>query len=381
LTDNTAKGVLGLFSEQGLHGGIQTSGRVAWQGMLNNGIRPCFYFCYGEPEKETIASPATHLPQAQGLTQSGSREQLITGSANENGSCFVTNTRTEAIKLALSQKWPVQLAFVWHLRLLKLLPFFRLPSPKVVLFLHGIEAWRTQRWLDQKALKSVSLFLSNSDFTWQRFLQFNPAFTAYPQQTIHLGIGQSLIDETPVCADFPAALMISRLERNEDYKGHREMIRAWPAVLQRLPEAELWIVGAGNLTTELEILARECGVAERVKLFGWVSEERKQELLGRCRCLALPSRAEGFGLVYLEAMRVGRPCLVSTFDAGREVVNPPEAGLAVDTTNQLELIEALCKLLTPGAQWDDWSANARRRYDRLFTAAQFQARLAAALFA
>jgi phosphatidyl-myo-inositol dimannoside synthase len=361
LTSNVAEGVLGLFSEQGLHGGIQASGRVAWQGILDSGVRPCIYFCYGEPEEK--ASSANAVRTSEDLTR------------------IVADTRAEAIKLALNQKWPVQLAFVWHLRLVKLLPFFRLPAAKVVLFLHGIEAWREQRWVDQQALKSVSLFLSNSNFTWQQFLHFNPTFKAYPQQTIHLGIGQSLTGETPACATFPAALMISRLEKNEDYKGHREIIRAWPAVLQRLPEAELWIVGTGSLAADLKMLVRECGVEDRVKFYGWVSEEKKQELLRQCRCLALPSRAEGFGLVYLEAMRVGRPCLVSTFDAGREVVNPPEAGLAVDTTNQTELAEALCKLLTPGPQWDAWSVGARRRYDRLFTAEQFQARLAKALFA
>jgi glycosyltransferase involved in cell wall biosynthesis len=51
-----------------------------------------------------------------------------------------------------------------------------------------------------------------------------------------------------------------------------------------------------------------------------VTEEEKQDLLRRCRCFAMPSRNEGFGLVYLEAMRLGRPCLVSDCDAGREIV-------------------------------------------------------------
>ena len=351
-----------MFSEQGLHGGIQASGRLAWQGILDYGLRHCIYFCYGRPEEKAISS---------------AREE---GISRKNSPCFVADNRAEAVKLALGQKWSVQLVFVWHLRLLKLLPFFCLPETKVVLFLHGIEAWREQPWVDRTALKSVSLFLSNSNFTWQRFLQFNPAFKTSAQQTIPLGIGQSLMDETPDCATSPAALMISRLEKAEDYKGHRESIQAWPAVLQRLPDAELWIVGEGNLAADLKSLARQCGVENRVKFFGWVSEEQKQELLLRCRCLALPSRAEGFGLVYLEAMRVGRPCLVSTFDAGREVVNPPEAGLAVDTANQTELIESLCKLLTPDAQWAAWSVNARRRYDTLFTATHFQTRLVKALF-
>jgi glycosyltransferase involved in cell wall biosynthesis len=105
-----------------------------------------------------------------------------------------------------------------------------------------------------------------------------------------------------------------------------------------------------------------------------VSEDEKQNLLARCRCLALPSRSEGFGLVYLEAMRLGRPCLVSTLDAGREVVNPPEAGLAANPDSPQPLAEAVCRLLTSGPEWNQWSMQARRRYEDYFTARHFQER-------
>jgi glycosyltransferase involved in cell wall biosynthesis len=95
----------------------------------------------------------------------------------------------------------------------------------------------------------------------------------------------------------------------------------------------------------------------------------------------MPSRGEGFGLVYLEAMRQGRPCLVGDSDGGREVVNPPEAGLAVDPGDPLQLAAAVTRLLTPGPEWDRWSLQARRRYEDGFTAQHFRQRLNEALFA
>jgi phosphatidylinositol alpha-1,6-mannosyltransferase len=133
------------------------------------------------------------------------------------------------------------------------------------------------------------------------------------------------------------------------------------------------------LRNELERLAAVRGLRDKVRFFGRVSEEEKQEMLIRSRCLALPSRAEGFGLVYLEAMRLGRPCLVSTIDAGREVVNPPEAGLATDLDQTENLVSDICELMQPGPRWDNWSANARRRYETAFTAKHFQERLISAL--
>jgi phosphatidylinositol alpha-1,6-mannosyltransferase len=174
--------------------------------------------------------------------------------------------------------------------------------------------------------------------------------------------------------------MLGRMARVEDYKGHREIIEAWPSVLQVRPDAKLFMVGEGDLRSELEALVRARGISESVRFWGRVSDAQKEELLLRSRCLALPSRGEGFGLVYLEAMRLGRPCLVSTLDAGREVVNPPEAGLAADPNNPEELASALCRLLSEGDQWGRWSLQARRRYEENYTAKHFRERLVAALF-
>ena len=117
------------------------------------------------------------------------------------------------------------------------------------------------------------------------------------------------------------------------------------------------------------------GVTDHVRFLGRVSEADKQDLLRRCRCLAMPSRGEGFGLVYLEAMRLGRPCLVSNCDAGGEVVRPPEAGLAVDPADGDALANALVRLLGAGDEWQRWSAAGRRLYETYFTAQHYQERL------
>jgi phosphatidylinositol alpha-1,6-mannosyltransferase len=174
-------------------------------------------------------------------------------------------------------------------------------------------------------------------------------------------------------------VIIGRLFRTENYKGHREMIAAWPLVLERIPRAELWILGDGDLRRDLEELARALRLEARVRFRGWLPEDEKQDVLLRARCLAVPSRGEGFGLVYLEAMRVARPCLVSTVDAGREVVDPPNAGLAADPADPRSLSDAVCRLLTLGPEWFRWSERARAVYEERFTARLFQERLVAAL--
>jgi phosphatidylinositol alpha-1,6-mannosyltransferase len=334
-------------------GGVETSARVAWRGIVNCGLRSAYLFCFGSKGEAP--------------------------DDDSGGQTVYAASKVGSVIAALGTRWPVRLVLVWHLGLLKLLPFFRIPDARVVLFLHGIEAWRPQSWMTRTLLRRVALYLSNSDHTWQRFLSFNPHLRDAPHRTVHLGIGSPIATAVPVPAHPPAILMLGRLLRGENYKGHREMIEAWPLVQRRIPDAQLWIAGDGDLRQDLEEMVRAGGLDGRIRFWGQVSEEEKQSLLARARCLALPSRAEGFGLVYLEGVRMGRPCLVSTADAGREVVNPPEAGLAADPSDLQQVAEAVCRLLTLGPEWDRWSLQARRRYERHFTAVQFQQRLVTAL--
>jgi phosphatidylinositol alpha-1,6-mannosyltransferase len=356
--------VLGLFPYFGTNvvGGVQASARIAWSAIT-----------------EHTEDSATLLSYAR-----GNGADSVNGSSKNSKDVtetLIVNSKTKAIYKALSRSWTHDLIFVWHLGLLRLLPFFRIPQARVVLMLLGVEAWREQNWLTNKQLEKVDLFLSISDHTWRKFVEFNPQYEGKPHQTVLLGIGTASESPTIAPDSPPAALMLSRLSKGEDYKGHREVINAWPRVLEQTADAELWIAGDGDLQSDLEQLVAARGLEDKVHFCGQVSEERKHELLQQSRCLVMPSRGEGFGLVYLEAMRLGRPCLVSTLDAGREVVNPPLAGLAADLDNETELTNAICRLLGDGAEWQQWSTQARRRYEEHYTAEHFEARLLTALFA
>jgi phosphatidylinositol alpha-1,6-mannosyltransferase len=344
--------IIGLFS--GIcrsAGGIETSAIEAWDAVrLGRPARLVVYDATGRA-----------LPLEDELTVAGASKLCL------------------AARL-LARSWPAETLLCWHLGLLKLVPFLRGFSGRICLFVHGIEAWKPPAWLTRRLLDRVDHFLTNSRFTWERFLSFEPALAGRRHTTIPLGLGVPLSIAVPSPATPPAALILGRMAKGEDYKGHRELIGCWPQVLARIPNAQLWVAGDGDLRPELQSFARHTTCPSAVRFFGQVSEQQKAELLAQCRCLAMPSRGEGFGLVYLEAMRVGRPCLVSDQDAGREVVNPPEAGLAVNPTDPSALAAAVSDLMTPGPQWDKWSAAARGRYETNFTAKHFARRLTDAVF-
>lgn len=346
--------MLALFPCLQTTGGVQQSGIIAWNALARQECLAASYFSYCRwPSTAHTGEPIL-----------GSQDRLVHATS-----------KAATVRAALTGRWRATDIIVWHVSLLKLLPLFRLHPVRITLFLHGVEAWQRLDYITRAALRRVNLILTNSDYTWHRFLTLHPEQADTPHATVHLGLGDGpLPGETKPQAP-PSALMLSRLSRGEDYKGHREMIAAWPLVLERIPTAELWIAGDGDLRHELERLTRARGLEQYVRFWGYVAEEQKEALLRRSRCLALPSRGEGFGLVYLEAMRLGRPCLVSTLDAGREVVNPPHAGLSAHPGDPVALADAICRLLSAEPEWQSWSQAARQRYESHFTASQFQQRL------
>lgn len=346
--------LIGLFPSLLPHriGGIETSGRIARSVLLQYADeRSCRLIYYGPGDTPDVLSPME---------------------------TFVAS-KPEAIYRALLGRWAAGTVLVWNLRLLRLMPFLRLSSAKTVVFLHGVEAWcRHDPWT-RRLLRKTSLFLSNTDYTWNRFTEYYPELYGAPHKTVYLGVGTPVEGSMTDPDDPPAALMLSRLHPGDDYKGHREMIKCWPLVLHRMPNAQLRIAGDGGLRPELEALVVSNKLENHVHFLGAVSEAQKEMLLAQCRFLALPSRGEGFGLVYTEAMRMGRPCLVSSCDAGREAVHPPEAGLAADPADLQALADAAVRLLTPGEEWLNWSHLAAERYGRCFTEDQFRKRFLAAL--
>ena len=340
-------GVLGLFPAFQTFdaGGIQVIGRLAWEAVQRS-------------------YPDARLLQVDLAESTPANERTI------------ARSRTDAIARTMRLRRPDDTLLCWHADLLPLSLFAR--ARRVALFLHGIEVWRRPNPLQRIALRSVDRIIANSQHTLDRARTFGFVPARASTSVVHLGL-DAPVDYIARPKSPPAAVMLGRLDRRERYKGHQEVVRAWPQVRARIPKAQLWIAGDGNQRGELQRLAATEGLRDTIIFYGRISEERKASMLEQSHCLLMPSSAEGFGLVYIEAMRYGRPCLVGHNDAGREVVRPPECGLAVDPLNSDALADAIVRLMSDSDEWRQWSAQSRLRYASDYTGTAFQQRLLSAL--
>ena len=135
------------------------------------------------------------------------------------------------------------------------------------------------------------------------------------------------------------------------------LLRAWPHVLARHPDASLAIAGEGASRGDIERLVRRLGVERSVSLHG--HRQDVPRFLSALEVFCMPSRWEGFGLALVEALACGKPSVVSNVDSLPEVLG--DAGLLVPTEDPDALGRAIVGLLDDAGERSALSARARAR--------------------
>jgi len=146
----------------------------------------------------------------------------------------------------------------------------------------------------------------------------------------------------PEARNRPIVVFVGRLRK---YKGAQYLIRAFPGVLRRVPEARLLIVGDGPYRGHLEALARSLAIGDRVEFLGALSQREKVEALNRALVAAAPSPKEGWGLTVIEANACGAPVVASRSPGLVESVRDGETGILVPHGDVEALGGAISRLL------------------------------------
>jgi glycosyltransferase involved in cell wall biosynthesis len=164
----------------------------------------------------------------------------------------------------------------------------------------------------------------------------------------------------------------------ERYKGHDALLDCWTRVAQAVPGARLVVAGEGDDRARLQDKARGLGLDGLVDFLGEVAPARLPALYRGCAFFVMPSRDEGFGLVYLEAMRAGRACLAAA-GAAEEVVLHERTGLIVPYGAPAALEAALVRLFLRPEERDALGRAGAALFAERFTEERFRRRFWEAL--
>jgi glycogen(starch) synthase len=129
-------------------------------------------------------------------------------------------------------------------------------------------------------------------------------------------------------------------------KGFQVALEALPGLIERLGDVRFIVAGSGVAEQELRQQARELGLDEHGAFLGWIGDDVLHSLYRIADLTVVPSIYEPFGLVALEAMASGCPCLVADTGGLREVVPNEDVGLRFRSRDPRSLGQMAERLLT-----------------------------------
>lgn len=289
-----------------------------------------------------------------------------------------------ALLLHLLRRLPrLEVLFLGHANLAPLGLFLRMVSPGVEYWvvLHGVEVWHPLPILRRFALRCAERLLSVSSFTANRAVHAQK-LNRHRLFLLSPSLDPSFLDAAsdrplvPLSPDGRVLLTVGRLISAEPGKGVDSVIRVLPDVLKLIPNLFYVVVGGGDLLPHLKQLARESPARDQILFLGKLQLEELKSLYARADIFVMPSRQEGFGLAFLEAMALGKPVIAGDYGGTPEVVQDEVTGLLVDPENHEKLAERLVQLLQDEPLRRKLGEEGRRRVKENYTFKDFQERLA-----
>ena len=357
--------IIGLFPELESAGGIQRAGRHLAAVVTE--------FAAGRGMECRLLS-LNDTPELHRMSVAG-REFVFTGSERAKGRFTATAMRT-ARRRTKSKTDSRTLVVAAHPYLAPVVQAMRLAAPRMksIVVAHGIEVWEPLSTLRRRALRRSNLILTPTQDTADHLATqqqvprdrirvlpwaLDPDFDALTAAS----------SQSALPANFPEGrviLTVGRWQANERYKGMDTLISALPRLLHEWTDLQLVAVGEGDDRAWLEQLAEGCGVRRHVHFFSGLSYSELAACYSACEIFALPSRGEGFGLVYLEAMARGKPVIGGAHGGAPEVIDDERTGYLVHHGDAPQLATSIETLLANPELAREMGARGRERVHRDF---------------
>ena len=237
---------------------------------------------------------------------------------------------------------------------------------------HGYEVWQPLNPLDRLALQAAAAVTAPSRSTLDCLIRLqgvSPRRVALVPHCLDPGFADSVAraSDSPAAVEPGLILTVGRLLTTEPGKGVDVMIRALPQVIRALPNATFVVVGDGDLRPALEAVAVSTGIGERVRFVGSVNDAALRDWYRKAEVFVMPSRQEGFGIVFLEAMAFGVPVIGGAAGGTPDIIQDGVTGYLVNYGDVETLADRIVGLLTNPGLRDRMGAAARERVAEHYT--------------
>ena len=221
-----------------------------------------------------------------------------------------------------------------------------------VVWIHGVEVGRLRSRAQRAGMGNADRLVASSRHTRRELAAVAPAAaarTVVAPPAVHdrfrPGGGAEVRRRLGLDRE-PMLLTVARYDAGEGYKGYDLVLRALPAVLDRRPDVRYVLVGQGDDLPRVRALARELGVGRAVVFAGAAPDDALPAWYNACDLFVMPSRHEGFGIVFAEALACGKPVIAGDRDGARDALLDGRLGRLVDPDDAGRLTEAILEFVT-----------------------------------
>jgi phosphatidylinositol alpha-1,6-mannosyltransferase len=275
-----------------------------------------------------------------------------------------------------------RIIYFGHVNLAPLGLILRAVRPRIKYWVvtHGVEVWTPLSMIRRTGLRHAQGVISVSADTADRMAK------AQGLERDRVSVLSPALDpafmEAPCNAEVPSLpangrmlLTVARLISSEPGKGVDSVIAVLPDVLKAVPDLFYVVIGGGDLQPALEAIARESPARDRILFVGKLKLDQLKTYYSRCDVFVMPSRQEGFGIVFVEAMALGKPVIAGAHGGAPEVVCDGETGYLIDSSDYKTLTRRLIQILQDGALCTKMGDAGRERVERNYTFPRFEEKL------
>jgi glycosyltransferase involved in cell wall biosynthesis len=348
--------LIGLFPELDAPGGIQRAGRHLARVLAE-------YAASKQMEYRLLSLNDTQELHRMRL---GDKEYVFTGAARGKARLLTT-----AMRAASRQP---KLVLAAHPNLAPITRAMKLIAPRMknVVCSHGIEVWEPLSPVRRQALRRATLVLAPSRATAEFVVSMQGV---RPERVRVLPWALDPDFDTTLSGQFPATLpldfprgrvilTVGRWLKTERYKGMDTLIKALPRLLLHWPDLQLALVGSGDDREWLVNIARDSGVELHTHFLTDVTYRELSACYAAAEVFALPSRGEGFGFVYLEAMARAKPVVGGAHGGAPEVIEDGKTGYLVQHGDVAQLASSIDTLLANPELAKQMGARGRERVEK-----------------
>ncbi|WP_337884722.1 glycosyltransferase [Fischerella thermalis] len=222
------------------------------------------------------------------------------------------------------------------------------------ILVYGIDAWEIKDPLKKKALYAAQKIASISEYTRDRLIHeqnLDPEkfsilpVTFDPNRFQIAPKPKYLLERYGLKSEQSIVLTVARLLATEQYKGYDTIIAALPEIKKVIHNVHYVLVGKGDDLPRIEELIAKLELQNCVTLTGFVPDEELCDHYNLCDVFAMPSKQEGFGIVYLEALACGKPTLAGNQDGATDALCRGELGVLIDPEDTQAIAQALIQIL------------------------------------